>query len=379
MDVTASGTLNDSSILGGTIPQLAFDAAVAHDTAHVKADGSFAGFDPAVASGKPEAEGQRRRARSTSTPPIAHLSGGVTPDSVQADGKVTLEPSTIGGLEITRASLDGDYHDATGDIRTLEVAGRDLNVQASGTLALNETGQSNLKVHADSPEPRGDRQAGRSAADRHRQDRRDRDRQPARAEGDRHAGRRRREVRRQRRADRVERLHRDGAGADDRRRATSSADTHATFVDDRAARTSTSSTPRPTYKQKQLDFDATAKQPQRSLGAAGSLLLHPDHQEVHLQRLGLTDAGADLAAGAGLGGDDQLRARRGGGEQPHAGQRRSADRGRRHVRPAGRCAEGDADQRRSRQRRRAAAAAAAVDRHASTRRRRSAARRPRRT
>ena len=37
------------------------------------------------------------------------------------------------------------------DIRTLEIVGRDVNAQASGTLALNETGQSNLKVHADSP------------------------------------------------------------------------------------------------------------------------------------------------------------------------------------------------------------------------------------
>src|SRR5439155_6331696 len=39
---------------------------------------------------------------------------------------------------------------------------------------------------------------------------------------------------------------------------------------------------------KHLAFDATAKQPQRSLGASGSLLLHPDHQEVHLEKLDLT-------------------------------------------------------------------------------------------
>src|SRR5262249_49231356 len=37
------------------------------------------------------------------------------------------------------------------DIRKLEVLGRDLNVQAGGTIALNETGHSNLKLHADSP------------------------------------------------------------------------------------------------------------------------------------------------------------------------------------------------------------------------------------
>jgi len=68
------------------------------------------------------------------------------------------------------------------------------------------------------------------------------------------------------------------------------ADTHATFIsiggqdiNELDAKT--------TYHQKQLDFDATAKQPERSLGATGSLLLHPDHQEVHLQRVGLQTQG----------------------------------------------------------------------------------------
>ena len=48
----------DSSILGGRLPQLAFDATIARDSAHVKASGSFADFDPAVASGKPELKGK---------------------------------------------------------------------------------------------------------------------------------------------------------------------------------------------------------------------------------------------------------------------------------------------------------------------------------
>ena len=54
------------------------------------------------------------------------------------------------------------------------------------------------------------------------------------------------------------------------------------------------------YANKQLAFDATAKQPQRSLNAAGSLLLHPDHQEVHLQTLALQTQGQtwQIAPGA---------------------------------------------------------------------------------
>src|SRR5471030_1593576 len=44
LDAAANGTLTSSSILGGTIPQLDFDVALAADTARVRATGSFAGF-----------------------------------------------------------------------------------------------------------------------------------------------------------------------------------------------------------------------------------------------------------------------------------------------------------------------------------------------
>jgi translocation and assembly module TamB len=45
------------------------------------------------------------------------------------------------------------------------------------------------------------------------------------------------------------------------------------------------------YANKQVTFDATASQPQRTMAAAGSLVIHPDHQEMHLQRLALTTQG----------------------------------------------------------------------------------------
>jgi hypothetical protein len=288
LDVTASGTLTDTAILGGTIPQLTFDAAIARDTAHVKADGSFSEFDPAVASGKPELKGIVAGTVNVDTT-IAHLSSGLTPDGVQADGKVTLQPSTVGGLEITRGSLDAAYHDSTGNIRTLDIAGRDINVQASGTLALNESGQSSLKIHADSPSL----EAIGALVD-----------QPVAGIGKIDAT----VTGNQRELKAAGNLVGDGVKYGDNGALTVAstftatvpeltvadtnvvADTHATFVSI-AGQDINELDARTTYKQKQLDFDATAKQPQRSLGAAGSLLLHPDHQEVHLQRLGLTTQG----------------------------------------------------------------------------------------
>jgi uncharacterized protein involved in outer membrane biogenesis len=150
MEITARGTLTDSTILGGTIPSLDFDGSLVRDTAHIKATGSFAGFDPAVASGRTEMQGTVGGTLDVDAT-VASVSSGLTPDSVQADAKVTLGQSTIGGLAITRANVDGTYHDSTGEIRAFELVGRDVNAQASGTIALNETGQSNLKIHADSP------------------------------------------------------------------------------------------------------------------------------------------------------------------------------------------------------------------------------------
>ena len=288
MDVTASGTLNNTTILGGTIPQLTFNGGLAQDAAHVKAAGSFSGFDPAVASGKPEMAGHVAGTVDLDAT-VANVSRGVTPDSVQADGKVTLEPSAIGGVEITRASLDGSYRDSTGEIRTLDVVGRDVNVKASGTLALNDNGQSNLTVHADSPSLE---QIGKLID------------QPltgigkvdATVTGNKHelkaAGD----------------LVGDGVKYGDNGAltvashftaavpeltvadATLVADTHATFVSV-AGQDINELDAKTTYKQKQVEFDATAKQPQRSLGAAGALVLHPDHQEIHLQKLGLQTQG----------------------------------------------------------------------------------------
>jgi autotransporter translocation and assembly factor TamB len=288
IDVTASGTLSDTSVLGGRIPQLSFDGSLAHDNAHIKATGDFAGFDPAVASGRPAMKGTIGGTLDLDAT-VSGVSHGVTPESVQASGKVDLQPSTIGGLEISRASVDADYHDSTGEIRTLEIVGRDVNVSASGTLALNDSGASNLKLHADTPSLE---QVGKLVD------------QPMTgiAKVDATVTGNKRELQAQ------GTLVGNGIKYGDNGALTLSSDyslkvpelnvndlsvtanTHATFVsvggqniNELSAKTD--------YGQKQVVFDATAKQPQRTLQAAGAVVLHPDHQEVHLKNVGLQTAG----------------------------------------------------------------------------------------
>jgi autotransporter translocation and assembly factor TamB len=235
------------------------------------------------------------------------VSSGVTAESVEGTARMTLEPSTIGDLQITRASVDADYRNRTAEIRQLEIVGRDLNVSATGRLALNETDQSNLTIHADTPSLEeigkivGAPLAGIAKVD-------------ATITGNRPE------------------LYANGtlvgsgvtygdngalsltttfdAQVPDLsvERATVDAYTDATFVtvggqniNQLSATTS--------YAEQQLEFDAEARQPERTLNATGALALHPEHQEVHLQQLALDTRGQQwrLAPGTettvGYGGD----------------------------------------------------------------------------
>jgi hypothetical protein len=85
----------------------------------------------------------------------------------------------------------------------------------------------------------------------------------------------------------------------DTQRAAVSANTHATFVSI-AGQNINELTAKTEYTDKQVNFEATAKQPQRSLAASGNLLLHPDHQEVHLTSLGLQSKGVQWQTAAAV-------------------------------------------------------------------------------
>src|SRR5581483_2674003 len=58
MNLTASGTMTDSTVMGGHIPQVAFNGTLAADTARVPVNGALADFDPGALSGKPALKGK---------------------------------------------------------------------------------------------------------------------------------------------------------------------------------------------------------------------------------------------------------------------------------------------------------------------------------
>ncbi len=146
--VDATGTLRDSTIMGGALPTMAFDAHLASGSLQVHAEGRFEGFNPAVLTSRKELEGTVTGTLKGDMN-LADVTAPITPDTFTAQGQANLERSMIGGLQIDTAAVDGKYASQVGDIAKLQVAGPDLKADASGRLALDRASSSNLKYHVE--------------------------------------------------------------------------------------------------------------------------------------------------------------------------------------------------------------------------------------
>jgi len=145
----AAGTLQDSRLFGGHLPSMTFDTTLANRRLEGTAKGSFSGFNPARISGRPRLDGQVNGDVDAHFV-LAGIGTPVTPDSVQAKGRIILTDSDIGGLELSRVAVDGEYANRVGQIRELTATGPDLTAEASGTLALDNTSSSDLKYRVQS-------------------------------------------------------------------------------------------------------------------------------------------------------------------------------------------------------------------------------------
>src|SRR5205085_3594895 len=105
----ANGALEDSTIDGGRIPQLTFDAGVAQDALHVKANGSFADVDAARATGKPSLTGAVAGTLDVDAT-VQHLSAGVDVKDIDGAARLSLDRTTLGGLAIEGGAVDADVH-----------------------------------------------------------------------------------------------------------------------------------------------------------------------------------------------------------------------------------------------------------------------------
>ena len=149
LDLTSRGTLADSALFGGRVPALTFEARIADAQANVQAAGRFEGFDPAVAAGRPDLKGELAGSLDVNAT-LRELGSAPGPDSISATGRVDLTGSRVGELTIDRASVAGTYDERHGQIELLEIQGPALSVQASGPIDLRTAGGStNVEYRAD--------------------------------------------------------------------------------------------------------------------------------------------------------------------------------------------------------------------------------------
>jgi hypothetical protein len=150
LTLDATGTLNDSEMFGASFPRLDYTTSLASEDLHVRAEGEFAHFDPAVVSGNERAAGSLTGELDVDAT-IHQYSGPITPASVDATGRVGLGSSKIAGVAIDNALVDARIVGGAGDINELSVMGADVAITGKGPIVLTDSGNSNLELHIETP------------------------------------------------------------------------------------------------------------------------------------------------------------------------------------------------------------------------------------
>ncbi|MEP6893045.1 MAG: translocation/assembly module TamB domain-containing protein, partial [Gaiellaceae bacterium] len=289
MKLDASGTLTDSNVLGGRLPQLTFDAHLDHGALTGRADGRFEDFNPGQVSGRRELDGEVTGTVAANFA-VRDVAAPLTPEAITADGHATLAGSVVGGLRIDSAELEGKYAAQIGDLTKFNIAGPDVKADASGRLALDRASESQLKYHVDAinlPELAklaGTSDVGGSAS----------------LDGTLTGNA----------AALATTGTLDGSNLAYGTNTALDLNSHYTvtvpdlqFANARVKAVTETTfvtvggmqlngvTATTTYDQKTLDFTTNIKEKTRELDATGQLILHPDHQEIHLPTLAVRTQG----------------------------------------------------------------------------------------
>jgi autotransporter translocation and assembly factor TamB len=297
MKLEASGTLTDSTLMDTHLPQLAFETYIDGGALRTHVDGAFENFDPGALSGQEHLKGQITGTVNAKVG-IADLTAPITPQAVTADGKVNVSASSVGGLQIDAAEIDGTYAGEKGNLRRLHVEGPDLVADASGAIALDRTSASNVKYHieatrlAELGRLAGQEGLGGSAV---LDGTLTGNAASLRAEGT-----------------------LDGSGLEYQGNSALDLNTRysVTIPDLRVAEGTVESTTKATfvkaggleineltatttYAAKQIKFKTNVKEKTRELDATGDVILHPDHQEIHLPQLAVRTHGIEWTMAPG--------------------------------------------------------------------------------
>jgi autotransporter translocation and assembly factor TamB len=288
--VTARGTLADSRLFGGSLPKLAFDTTLDRGALRLALNGSFAGFNPGTLSGRPDLDGNLSGTANVRAS-IANLETPVDPAGLAAEGQVSLERARIGKIALDSAAVDGTFADRAGDVRQLTVKGPDISVDAHGHVSLRDD-SSNLSYKVDVGSVESFAQmAGQQASG------------SIATEGTLTGGSPELQAHGTLEASNL----RYGTVASvlslgskysvtvpdlDPSRLQLTADSTATLVEAGGVQL-TEITAKTTWGNKTLGFDTRLRDQKRALAVNGDLVLHPDHEEVHLRDLALETEGVE--------------------------------------------------------------------------------------
>lgn len=142
----AKGTADGARVFGGTLTKMAYEARLVNGALSGRATGEFRDIDPGQIFGNPRLKGKASGSVDAAYS-VKNTEAPITPDTISADGRLTLTPSEVGGLKIDAADIQGQYADRRGTLRQLTLKGPDIEVTASGPIALDQTGQSNVTYH----------------------------------------------------------------------------------------------------------------------------------------------------------------------------------------------------------------------------------------
>ena len=297
MTVDATGRLKDSEILGGRLPDLGFDAHLAGGAFKGGLDGQFEGFDPERLASRPELKGEVT-GTVNATFAIADVTAPITPEAITGAGSLTLAKSTVGGLAIDSANLEAGYANQVGDVRQFTLAGPDVKVEASGRVSLDRTTASNLNYHVEAinltelAKLAGQEGIGGTAV----------------VDGTITGNRASLTTTGTLNGSDLSYQENNALDVDstftvtvpelELAKAKVDATTKGTFIKAGAFEIS-ELTAKTTYDQKTVAFATNIKEKTRELDATGRVVLHPDHQELHLPTLAVRTAGLEWTIKAG--------------------------------------------------------------------------------
>jgi hypothetical protein len=297
MKLDATGTFTDSAVMGGTLPHLAFEVHLDKGALRGRANGAFEGFNPGQLAGRKDLEGKVTGTVDASFA-VAAIDAPITPEALTADGNAAVTASTVGGLSIDSAAIEGRYADQVGDIKSVTLTGPDVKLNASGRLALDRTNDSNLTYHveafniAELARLAGQEGVGGTAV---LDGTITGNAGVLKADGTVNGSNLAYE---QNSALDLNSRYAVSVPELDFAKAHVQATTEGTFVKvggmELNAVTATT-----TYDQRRLDFTTNVKEKTRELDAKGQVILHPDHQEIHLPELSLRTQGVEWRTAPG--------------------------------------------------------------------------------